>query len=231
MAVFIRVAKEKRHRWHSSREKDFKTIGFDGVLSSLSFAAERKGAAGGKTVVGKCGLPRARCALAMTWFLHEVRCKPGFKSSGRPTPVCRLPIDLRRAASPHAAARQTQRFPPSRQASTSAERVADGDAETIRKDGNKFCTDRFAGQKEADTVGASAAERIPEPWVLAAFFGYFLPLLAGSTPPEAFAGAKGAAQGITDCHTSDVVVHTKRGVGRADVGIGPYSINPPPPGR
>ena len=49
MAVYIRVAKEKRHRRHSSREKDFKTIGFDGVLSSLSFAAERKGAAGGIT--------------------------------------------------------------------------------------------------------------------------------------------------------------------------------------
>ena len=45
------------------------------------------------------------------------------------------PIDLRRAASPHAALRQTQRFPPSRQASTSAERVADGDAETMRKQG------------------------------------------------------------------------------------------------
>ena len=28
------------------REKDFKTIGFGGVLSSLSFAAERKGAVG-----------------------------------------------------------------------------------------------------------------------------------------------------------------------------------------
>ena len=120
------------------REKDSKTIGFGGVLSSLSFAAERKEAAGGKTVVEKCGLPRARRALAMTWFLHEVRCKPGFKSSGRPTPARRLPIDLRRAACPHAALRQTQRFPPSHQASTSAERVADGDAETMRKQGANF---------------------------------------------------------------------------------------------
>ena len=50
----------------------------------------------------------------------------------------RLPIDLRRAASPHAALRQTQRFPPSHQASTSAERVADGDAETMRKQGANF---------------------------------------------------------------------------------------------
>ena len=67
-----------------------------------------------------------------------MRCKPGFRSSGRPTPARRLPIDLRRAASPHAALRQTQRFPPSRQASTSAERVADGDAETMRKQGANF---------------------------------------------------------------------------------------------
>ena len=79
-----------------------------------------------------------RTGFAMTWFLHEVRRKPGFRSSGRPTPVRRLPIDLRGAASPHAAPRQTQRFPPSRQASTSAERVADGDAETMRKQGANF---------------------------------------------------------------------------------------------
>ena len=76
--------------------KGSQNLGFGGVLFSLSFAAERKGAAGGKTVVGKRGLPRARCALAMTWFLHEVRCEPGFRSSGRPTPARRLPIDLRR---------------------------------------------------------------------------------------------------------------------------------------
>ena len=118
--------------------KGSQNLGFGGVLFSLSFAAERKGAAGGKTVVGKRGLPRARCALAMTWFLHKVRRKPGFRSSGRPTPVRRLPIDLRRAASPHVAPRQTQRFPPSRQASTSAERVADGDAETMQKQGANF---------------------------------------------------------------------------------------------
>ena len=47
----------------------------------------------------------------------------------------RLPIDLRRAASPHAAPRQTQRFPPSRQASTGAERIAALDAESTRRQG------------------------------------------------------------------------------------------------
>ena len=62
---------------------------------------------------------------------------------------------------------------------------------------HKFCTDRFAGQKEADTVGASAAERIPEPWVLAAFFGYFLSLETESTPPEAYRVARGAVCGGT----------------------------------
>ena len=38
--------------------------------------------------------------------------------------------------------------------------------------------------------------RIPKPWVLAAFFGYFLPLLAESAPPEAH--DKGMRKGITD---------------------------------
>ena len=44
--------------------KGFQNLGFDGVLSALSFAAERKEAAGGKTVVGKRGLPQPVCALA-----------------------------------------------------------------------------------------------------------------------------------------------------------------------
>ena len=91
-----------------------------------------------------------RTGFAMTWFLHKVRCKPGFKSSGRPTPARRLPIDLRRAVSPHAAPRQTQRFPPSRQASTSAERVADGDAETMRKQGANFAVLSSRGWRVPD---------------------------------------------------------------------------------
>ena len=49
--------------------------------------------------------------------------------------MCRLPIDLRRAACPHAAAQQTQRFSLFRPASTSAERVAELDAETMRRKG------------------------------------------------------------------------------------------------
>ena len=36
----------------------------------------------------------------------------------------------------------------------------------------------------AGTVVTSVAERIPKPLVLAAFFGYFLSLLAESTPSE-----------------------------------------------
>ena len=59
-------------------------------------------------------------------------------SSGRPAPTHRLPIKSRVGRCPHRPARQTQRFPPSRQASTSAERVADGDAETMRKQGANF---------------------------------------------------------------------------------------------
>ena len=79
----IRAAERRRHSPRPARGKDSKTIGFGGVLSSLSFAEERKGAAGcnvlGKkcrTIGGQrrpplhgdrgCGLPRAQSALAMT---------------------------------------------------------------------------------------------------------------------------------------------------------------------
>ena len=120
--------------------------------------------------------------------LQELRHRTG--SSGRPTPTRRLPVKsrrgrcphrpggtspqkIRRAACPHAAARQAQRFPPSRQASTSAERVADGDAEAIRKQGaNLHIPVRVA--EGAGTVVTSVAERIPKPLVLAAFFPPFL---------------------------------------------------------
>ena len=44
----VRVAERDRYNQHLSREKDSKTMGFGGVLFSLSFAEERKGAAGGK---------------------------------------------------------------------------------------------------------------------------------------------------------------------------------------
>ena len=46
--------------------------------------------------------------------------------------------------------RQTQRFPPSRQASTSAERVADGDAETMRKQGANFAVLSSRGWRVPD---------------------------------------------------------------------------------
>ena len=63
--------------------------------SFLPFFRRRKKGSRRRQDAGDYGLPRARCALAMTWFLHEVRRKPGFRSSGRPTPVRRLPIDYR----------------------------------------------------------------------------------------------------------------------------------------
>ena len=50
----------------------------------------------------------------------------------------------------------------------------------------EICMLRYAGQKVTDAVGTSAAERIPKPLVLAAFFGYFLSLVTESIPPEAF---------------------------------------------
>ena len=111
MAVFIRVAKEKRHRRHSSRERNFKTIGFDGVLSSLSFAAERKGAAGGITAGAvrprNDTLQGVRCAAAhMCAALQNnfYRAGPGRLAGVRlGSGSGRLPKELRRAACPHAA--------------------------------------------------------------------------------------------------------------------------------
>ena len=105
-----------------------------------------------------------RTGFAMTWFLHKVRCKPGFKSSGRPTPARRLPIDLRRAACPHAAPRQTQRFPPSRQASTSAERVADGDAETMRMQGANFAVLSSRGWRVPDLAVSCPRKGFQNHW-------------------------------------------------------------------
>ena len=141
------------------------------------------------------------------WFamtgLQELRHRTG--SSGRPTPTRRLPVKsrrgrcphrpggtspqkIRRAACPHAAARQAQRFPPSRQASTSAERVADGDAEAIRKQGaNLHIPVRVA--EGAGTVVTSVAERIPKPLVLAAFFPPFLSPQKEREPPAAWTDA------------------------------------------
>ena len=57
----------------------------------------------------------------------------------------------------------------------------------------------FAWQKIFHISGTPAAQRIPKPWVLAAFFGYFLPLLAESAPPETKQGVQCA--GTTDCHS------------------------------
>ena len=85
-------------------------------------------------------------------------------SPGRPTPVRRLPIDLRRAASPHAALRQTQRFPPSRQASTSAERVADGDAETMRKQGANFAVLSSRGWRVPDLAVSCPRKGFQNHW-------------------------------------------------------------------
>ena len=98
------------------------------------------------------------------------------------------------AACPHAAARQTQRLPVSiGQHKRVARRGVRRRDNTKARD--EICLFRFAWLKGTDADGTSTAERIPKPWVLAAFFGYFLPLLAESTPPEAQRG------GITDRHS------------------------------
>ena len=136
-----------------------------------------------------------RTGFAMTWFLHEVRCKPGFRSSGRPTPVRRLPIDLRRAACPHAALRQTQRLPPvppgqhKRRARRGWRRRDDAKARC------EFCSAKFAWLESSGSCCILSAKRIPKPLVLAAFFPPFLSPQKEREPPEAR-----PLSGSADCH-------------------------------
>ena len=87
-----------------------------------------------------------------------------FGSSGRPAPTHRLPIKSRRGRCPHRPARQTQRFPPSRQASTSAERVADGDAETMRKQGANFAVLSSRGWRVPDLAVSCPRKGFQNHW-------------------------------------------------------------------
>ena len=73
---------KRRPTWTTPQpRKGFQNLGFGGVLSSLSFAAERKGAVGDiKTAaLGGNGSPRARSALAMTGFFMSCGAIPGGK--------------------------------------------------------------------------------------------------------------------------------------------------------
>ena len=67
---------KRRPTWTTPQpRKGFQNLGFGGVLSSLSFAAERKGAVGDikNRGAGEADSPRPRSALAMTGFFHELR--------------------------------------------------------------------------------------------------------------------------------------------------------------
>ena len=83
-------------------------MGLGGVLSSLSFADERKGAAGGicgvrgpkRTGVTDCHTSDVGHWLAMTWFFARNVVQAQFGSSRRPTPTHRLPIEFRRGRRP-----------------------------------------------------------------------------------------------------------------------------------
>ena len=103
--------------------------------------------------------PRNDMGFCMRCGASLVSGRPG----GQPLrAVCRL--DLRRAACPHAALRQTQRFPPSRQASTSAERVADGDAETMRKQGANFAVLSSRGWRVPDLAVSCPRKGFQNHW-------------------------------------------------------------------
>ena len=138
-----------------------------------------------------------RTGFAMTGLLHGCGARPGGGTHGcRPTGwfVGQGPRALPGGCGADPAARQTQRLPVSigqhkRGARRGVRRRDDAKARY------EICISRFAWRKWIDVNVTSAAERIPKPWVLAAFFGHFLPLLAESAPPEAFAGARGTAQG------------------------------------
>ena len=61
---------------------------------------------------------------------------------------------------------------------------------------HEICKNRFAGQKGTGVDGTSAAERIPKPLVLTAFFPPFLSPRKEREPPEARVDTRGAAQGV-----------------------------------
>ena len=118
-----------------------------------------------------------------------------------------------------------------RQASTSAEHIADGDAETIRKDGINFAqTDSRGKRRPIQTALQLRKGFLNHGFWRRSFLPFFRRRKKGSRRRH-LRVQKVRRRGLRIATASDIVVHTKRGVGRDDAGIAPHGINPPPPGR
>ena len=177
--------------------KGFQNLGFDGVLSPLSFAEERKGAAGDTAQGMRIATP---VRFAMTG-LQEQRCRPDSgRPGGRPlrtstvkcsvgaaahigpaAPALKISVGRDAHIAPHGRRRGLL---PSRQGSTSAERVADGDAETMRKQGAKFAHPDTRGREDRCRRRLSRGKDF-KTLVLTAFFPPFLSPKKERGPPEA----------------------------------------------
>ena len=153
--------------------------------------------AGGDT---DCRAGAAGHRLVMTG-LQEQRCRPGSgRPGGRPlrastvkcsvgaaahigpaAPALKISVGRDAHIAPHGRRRG---LPPSRQGSTSAERVADGDAETMRKQGAKFAHPDTRGREDRCRRHLSRGKDF-KALVLTAFFPPFLSPKKERGPPEA----------------------------------------------
>ena len=116
--------------------------------------------------------------------LQEQRCRPDSgRPGGRPLRTSTVKRSVGRDAhiAPHGRRRGLL---PSRQGSTSAERVADGDAETMRKQGAKFAHPDTRGREDRCRRHLSRGKDF-KTLVLTAFFPPFLSPKKERGPPEA----------------------------------------------
>ena len=120
-----------------------------------------------------------RTGFAMTGFLHEVRWLWDGRPQGSP-----LRNGLQgRASGPHrTVSAEVFPVPPNQHKRGARRGIRRRDDAKAR---HKICKNQFAGQEGTGTDGTSAAERIPKPWVLAAFFPPFLSPQKEREPPEA----------------------------------------------
>ena len=118
-----------------------------------------------------------------------------------------------------------------RQASTSAEHIADGDAETIRKDGINFAQTDSRGKRRPIQSALQPRKGFLNHGFWRRSLGTFCRCWQEILRRRHLRVQKVRRRGLRIATASDIVVHTKRGVGRDGAGIALHGINPPPPGR